>query len=141
MRAATSLVVRVVDAELSRVLVLAGTLDDQQDAVVGDVGHELGAGSPGVAAIVRDRFGDGADGLDISAGPAEEYQRDGAFRAGRPLNGVGLPDRNLVAQPGFENGIARGRFGVVRLSVSRGHGRKGGDDGCEGEMHDFSDIG
>jgi hypothetical protein len=109
---------------LGRVLILAGALDDEHEAVVGDVGLKLGAGGPDIAAIVLDRLSDGSDGLDVGAGAPEEDQRDGAFRGGGPLNGIRLADRDDLVKPGLEDGIALGRLGVVRRSMSRDQGRE-----------------
>lgn len=127
------------DTELSRVLVLAGALDNEHQAVVGDVVLEVSAGGPGEAAVVGNLLGDGLDGLDVGAGAAEEDQRDGARGGGSPLNVEGLADGDLLVQAGLDDGIAPRGLGVVRGSVGADHGREGGDDGSKGETH-YADV-
>ena len=121
---------------MSRVLVLAGALDDQEQAVVGRIRLQAGAGSPGVAAVVGNRLGDGVNGLDVGAGSTQEHQRDLTRSGGIPLDGVGLAGRDLLLQTGLNDSVARGRLRVVRLGVSRSQGRKGGDEGGDGKAHD-----
>jgi len=66
------------DAELRGVLVGAGGVVDELDAVVGGVGLEGGGGRPGVGAAVVGAFDDGVEREDVLGGAAEEDERYGA---------------------------------------------------------------
>lgn len=61
---------------MGRVLVRAGSFDDELDAVVRGVGFEGGGDGPGEGAGVVDGVSDGEDGDDVRGGAAEEEQRD-----------------------------------------------------------------
>lgn len=130
-----AVVLWVGDTELGRVLVLAGALDNEHEAIVSDVRLELGAGGPGERTVVGDLLGNGHEGLHIGARSAEEDQRNWALGGRLPLDVVGLAGRNGLLETGLEDGIARGSLGVVRLGVSRDDSRKGGDNGGERETH------
>lgn len=128
-------VVRVGDAELDGVLVLASALDNKEDTVVGGVRLEGGAGSPRVTARVVDVFDNGLDGDDVGAGAAQKDKRHSARGSGVPGDLEGLASRNNLVQFGGEDGIAGGVLRVVGLSVGRGQGRKGRDKGGGEETH------
>ena len=64
------------DAELGRVLVLAGHVVDELEAVVGGVGLEARGRSPGECAAVGDASHDGGDGDHVGGRAAEENKRD-----------------------------------------------------------------
>lgn len=128
---------RVGDAELDGVLVLASALNNEKDAVVGGVRLEGGAGSPRVAARVADVFDDGLEGDNVGAGAAEKDQRHATRGSRVPGDLEGLASRNNLVQFGGEDGIAGGALRVVGLSVGRGQGRKGRDEGSGEETHFF----
>ena len=68
------------DAELGRVLEVAGGILDQLQAVVGHVILQAGARGPRVMARVLDALDDGLQRQDVRARPTEQDQRHGAFR-------------------------------------------------------------
>lgn len=131
-------VVGVLDAELGGPLVgtLAGAgLDDEQEAVVGGVGLELGRGRPLVGAAVGDVLSKGVHGLDVGAGATEEHERDGALGGRIPGDGVGLADRDQFLEARLGDGIAAGRNRVVGGGVGSRHGHEGGDEAGGEETH------
>lgn len=131
-------VVVVRDAELGGVLVLAGLLDDEEDAVAGRVGLEVGRGSPHeVALSVGEGLDDGRNGDVVAARATEELQGDRALGGGVPGDGVGLSGRHDLVETGREDGVAHGigEVHVVWRGDRRGHGRKGGEQGDGRELH------
>lgn len=129
------------DTELGRVLVLAGTLNNEEQTVVGGVGLEVRARSPLELAAVGDGLGEGLQRDDVGGGTAQENQRDGTSSGGSPLDGVGLALRNDLVQARRDDGIATGVLAVIRSSVGSGHGHEGGESGCDGETHDDLSVG
>lgn len=123
------------ETELGGVLVLAGTLDNEEETVVGGVNLKVGAGGPGEGAAVGDGVGEGLDGLHVRGGATEEDQGDRASGGRVPLDGVGLALRNDLVQAGGNNGVARGGLGVVGVSQSRRNNGEGRDDGGGSETH------
>lgn len=122
------------DTELGGVLVLTGTLDNEEETVVGGVGGQVSR-SPGELAAVGDGLGQGLEGLDIVGGTAEEDQRNGTSGGGSPLDVVGLALRNDLVQARGDDGIASGLLVVIRSSVGGGQGHEGGENGGSGETH------
>lgn len=88
-------VVGVGDAELGGVLVGAGGIDDELDAVPERVRLEGGEGDPDVGAGVGDFFDNGVEREDVGGGAAEKDEGDSA-------GGGGLF--------GFERGLGLGGF-------------------------------
>jgi hypothetical protein len=87
------------DTELSRVLVLAVDVVNQLETVVGDIGLEVGRGSPGEGARVGDADSEGsAEGKDVGRGAAEQDQRDGVLRGGLPGDLEGLAGRDNLGK-------------------------------------------
>lgn len=128
-------VVGVGDTELSRVLVLTGTLDNKQETVVGDIVLELGAGGPGEATRVGDLLSQSVDGDNVGAGSTQKDQRDRSLGGGVPSNGEGLAGLDLLVQAGGVDSIARGSLGVVGVGVSRHQSGNGREDSGDGETH------
>jgi hypothetical protein len=128
-------VLLILDAELGRVLVLAGALDNKHQTVVSGVRLQFLAGGPVEVAAVVNGLGQGVDGLDVAGGAAEQNQGDGALGGRLPLNGVGLASGHHVVETRLGDGIARGGLVVVRLRVGRGQGGHGREDGSLDEEH------
>jgi len=101
-------VVLVGDAELGSVLVLAGLVVDELDAVaLGTLRGLKGAlGLPGVAAAVLDLLGDGVDGDEVLSRALEEDERDGALSGRVPSDGEALVDGNDGVQARLGDGVA-----------------------------------
>ena len=125
----------VLDAELSRVLVLAGSLDDDLDAVVGDVVFEVGVGHPDVGAGVVDGVDDGADGDDVGAWATEEEDGDLSFGGGIPGDLELLADGHLLVELGSEDGVTGWWLGGVWGGSSRHGGHEGSEEGEGREFH------
>jgi hypothetical protein len=123
------------DTELGGVLVLAGTLDNEEQTVVGGVGLEVRARSPLELAAVGDGLGESLQRDDVVGGTAQENQGDGTSSRRLPLDGVGLALGHDLVQTRSDDGIATGVLAVVRRSVGSGHGHEGGESGCDGETH------
>lgn len=123
------------ETELGGVLVLAGTLDNEEQTVVGGVGGQVRARSPGELARVGDLLSEGLEGLDVGGGTAEEDQGDGTLGGGSPLDGVALALRDDLVQTGGGNGVAGRVLVVVGLGVGSSQGHKGGESGSDGETH------
>lgn len=123
------------ETELGGVLVLAGTLDNEEETVVGDVGLEVGAGGPLELSAVGDGLSESLKGNDVVGGTAQEDQGDGTSGGGGPLDGVGLALGNDLVQAGRGDGIAAGVLGVVRSSVGSRQSHEGGENGGDGETH------
>lgn len=123
------------ETELGGVLVLAGTLDNEEETVVGDVGLEVGAGGPLELSAVGDGLSESLEGNDVGGGTAQEDQGDGTSGGGGPLDGVGLALGNDLVQAGRGDGIAGRVLGVVRSSVGSRQTHEGGENGGDGETH------
>lgn len=123
------------DTELGGVLVLAGTLDNEEETVVGGVGRKVGARSPLELAAVGDGLGESLEGNDVGGGTAQEDQGDGANGGGGPLDGVGLALGDDLVQTRGGDGIAAGVLGVVGSSVGNRKSHEGGESGGDGETH------
>ena len=125
-RRCSSLLVVVRDAELGGVLVLAGLVVDELDAVaLGALrGLKSGLGVPGVATAVLDLLGDGVDGDEVLGGALEEDERDGALSGRLPGDGEGLADRDDGVQARLRDGVA--------LGLSAGRGGVGGNQRSKG---------
>jgi hypothetical protein len=126
--------VRVGDTELSGVLVLASSLNDQEETVVGHIGLKSGGGSPGERARVVDLLSNGIEGLNVVAGTTEKDQRDLALGGRVPGDGVGLSSLDLLVETGGVDGVARGRLVVVRVGVGSSQSREGRDS-SKNETH------
>lgn len=123
------------DTELGGVLVLAGTLDNEEQTVVGNVGLKVRARSPLELAAVGDGLGESLEGLDVVGGTAQEDQGDGTNSGGSPLDGVGLALGHDLVQARGNDGIAAGVLGVVRSSVGSSQSHEGRENGGDGETH------
>jgi hypothetical protein len=90
------------DAELGGVLVLAGLVVDELDAVaLGTLrGLEGALGVPGVAAAVLDLLGDGVDGNEVLGRALEEDEGDGAGVVGSQVMVKLSPTGTMVFRPG-----------------------------------------
>lgn len=131
-------VVGVADTELGGPLVgtlVRAGLDNEEKTVVGDIGLELGAGSPLIVTAVANVLGNGIQRLDVGAGATEENQRDGALGGGIPGDGVGLASRDLLLETRSQDGVAAWADRVVGGGVGSSHGHEGGDQTGGEETH------
>lgn len=127
--------VRVGDTELGGVLVLASSLDDQEETVVGDIGLKAGAGSPFELAVVGDLLGNSLESLHVRALATEKDQRDGALGGRTPGDGVGLANGHGLVQTGSVDGVASRTLAVVRVGVGSSQSREGSESTEDGETH------
>ena len=106
-------IVRVLDAKLRRVLILAGFLDDDHQAVVRRVGFQVFTGGPFECALVVDLVRERVDGFHVLAGAAQQHDRDRARRVGFPFDRVGLSGFDGVVDAGLGDRVAFGWVVVV----------------------------
>lgn len=122
----------VLDAEVGAVLVLAGALDDNHEAVAIVTG-EIRARSPGVVAGVGDVLRKRCNWFAVLGAAVEEHDGDVARGGCLPGDGVGLADRDALVEARGSDGVAGGRLAVVWRSDGRDGGREGSND--ESELH------
>ena len=124
------------DTELGGVLVLAGTLNNEKQTVVGDVGLQVSARSPAELAAVGDGLGKSLEGEDVGGGTAQKNEGDRANSGGSPLDGVGLALGHDLIQTRVGDGIAAGLLVVIRSSVGSSQSHEGRESGGDSETHD-----
>lgn len=100
------LIIRVLNPELRRVLILAVFLDDDHQTVVRGVGLQVFTGRPFELALVVDFLGQRVDRFHVLAGPAEQDDGDGTFRVGFPFYGIGFSGFDGVVDAGFGECVA-----------------------------------
>lgn len=107
--AAATLAVRgVADAELGGVLVGAGVVADELDAVVRYIGRQILRRHPNVMTAVGDLLDDGIEGLDVGGWATEKEERYGVLGGGIPRDGVRDANRNDLIQARLGDGVAAG---------------------------------
>lgn len=127
--------VRVGDTELGGVLVLASSLDDQEETVVGDIGLKAGAGSPFELAGVGDLLGNSLESLHVGALATEKDQRDGTLGGRAPSDGVWFANGHGLVQTGSVDGVASRTLAVIRVGVGSSQSREGSESTEDGETH------
>lgn len=147
------------DAELSGVLVLAGTANDNLETVVGDIGFEAGRGSPDECTSVCNVVCQASYRLNIRRRATKKHDRDSAggcgLRTGQsaepldrfletygPGNGERCSSRDDLVQRRMDrisNWIIANGFGGASLSSSKAR-QRGRDNGSNGEFHFRSTV-
>lgn len=74
-----AMVVRIVNPELRRVLILASALNNKHQTIMRGVRFKVWAGDKFVRARVVNRLGQRGEGLDVGARSAQEHERDGSL--------------------------------------------------------------
>lgn len=122
----------VLDAEVGAVLVLAGALDDDHEAV-GVVTGEIRTRSPRELAGVRDVLSKSLNWVAVLGAAVEEHDGDFAVGGCLPGDDVRLVDRDALVEAWGAEGVAGGILAVVWRSDGRDGGREGSND--ESDLH------
>jgi hypothetical protein len=91
---------------LSRILIAAGRIIDEQQTVVGGIGHERSLRRPGEFTRVCDPLGNWVEWHNVVAGSAKKDQSHSTGGRGVPGNIESLANRNQLVQSWSKDWVA-----------------------------------
>jgi len=116
-------------------LVLAGSINNNLETVVGRVGLEIGLGCPGVFSGVGDFLNNRVENLDVCGWPVEEEDGHSTRSCRVPLDFVGLANGDKLPE-GWVDGRVTDGLRAHWLGVGGGQASEGrGDESGDLELH------